>query len=125
MISGGTSGAAVFLTGLIFMSWSPLIIMLTGIVLLSPLGIFLAVLTGLGAGMALSQVWNPSSDSRTIINYTVQQVIEAIFTEGLWALAPLFGFWGLLALAVLYIISNLLPYNIPNAFNTNKTIMLA
>jgi hypothetical protein len=124
MISGGSSGAAVLFVGLCFMYFSPLII-LAGVTVLSPVGIFLAMLTGLGAGMALSQIWNPSSDSRTIINYTVQQVIEAIFTEGLWALAPLFGFWGLLALAVLYIISNLLPYNIPTAFNTKKAIILA
>ena len=107
MISGGLSGAAVFLGGLLLMSWAPLLIMLTGIALLSPIGIFLAVLTGLGAGMALSQVWSPSTQLRSVINYTVQQVIEGIIAGGL-IVSVFFGPIGFLALAVLWVISQII-----------------
>jgi transglutaminase-like putative cysteine protease len=111
MMSDGSSGAIIFLIGLILMSWPLIILILAEAAILSPLGIVLAMATGLGTGMVISQIWNPDWDARTLMNMIVQTVIEGIVTAeiavGLTLSTP-----ALFVLAILWFISQLLPYNV-------------
>ena len=74
------------------------------------LALFSGVVAGFLLGVGVSQIWNPTYQARKAINDIVQVIIGGILM-GQLAVAGFFGFWGLVILWILLMISNELKFS--------------